>query len=487
MLTCTFTEYILQLRASIKRRKGDDIVLDNQFFDSISFWQHAYEKAQAEQTKLLDTIYELEQRNNTLLAKTSVNSNVEMESQNSKKRKSIGAGPAGDMKDSAESKKRCRGQPQTHRFPATSKSKRVGADQEEVETEREPLIQFNSCYPTNCMLAVSLLRSLYAMQRALQNRRSSSILAIHAVTLCKEAEQELLTAIIVSNGMGNNSNSENARKPSLTTLIKGMELAFNLVHRTLHKITCAKDGTQCKGQVTYYIVCFFESTLTALTQHCAGESKMAASGNLNERAVPGQKASQRTQRDGTQSSNEKQETAQSLSDLLCTMALSLDLARPEEKEIIEGFLFVALNRAGKLLAFFTFSNWFSSPNDCPRPNPPEGLAAITPENLTIENAQLEAKCLFNFLNKVLGRDSEISTLQTELLQPIKERLQKSLLQAVFGDNDPFFKEGLTRPATPPPQSCDWQQLDELEVSEWFVQGLWRLVGWDMLSSLVSEH
>lgn len=42
---------------------------DEKFFDSVSFWQKAYEESQAEQTKLLNNIYELEQHNQRLLAK----------------------------------------------------------------------------------------------------------------------------------------------------------------------------------------------------------------------------------------------------------------------------------------------------------------------------------------------------------------------------------------------------------------------------------
>ena len=39
------------------------------YFDSVSFWQQAYERSEAEQTKLLDRIYDLERRNDSLLAK----------------------------------------------------------------------------------------------------------------------------------------------------------------------------------------------------------------------------------------------------------------------------------------------------------------------------------------------------------------------------------------------------------------------------------
>lgn len=39
------------------------------FFDSVSFWKSAYEKSEAEHAKLLNAMYDLEQRNLSLLAK----------------------------------------------------------------------------------------------------------------------------------------------------------------------------------------------------------------------------------------------------------------------------------------------------------------------------------------------------------------------------------------------------------------------------------
>ena len=69
----TVPEYILQIRSHIAHAKDPHPVsLQSKFFDSVSFWQQAYEKSEAEQSKLLDRIYELEQRNTTLLAKSQI-------------------------------------------------------------------------------------------------------------------------------------------------------------------------------------------------------------------------------------------------------------------------------------------------------------------------------------------------------------------------------------------------------------------------------
>lgn len=66
----TSADHILQIRSFIKNsRTASRPAPDDKFFDSVSFWQQAYEKSEAEQSKLLDRIYELEQRNESLAAK----------------------------------------------------------------------------------------------------------------------------------------------------------------------------------------------------------------------------------------------------------------------------------------------------------------------------------------------------------------------------------------------------------------------------------
>lgn len=65
----TEKEYIFQIRSFIAEAKEPHPVNSDKFFDSVRFWQQAYEKSEAEQSKLLDRIYELEQRNTALVSK----------------------------------------------------------------------------------------------------------------------------------------------------------------------------------------------------------------------------------------------------------------------------------------------------------------------------------------------------------------------------------------------------------------------------------
>lgn len=112
------SEHLLKIRSFIKRRNESDIIADGKFFDSVCFWQKAYEESQEEQTKLLNTIFELEQRNQTLLSKVNKEF-LECESKNrtSAKRKVGGAGltPGG----SEAGKKTSQARPTKHKSEVT--------------------------------------------------------------------------------------------------------------------------------------------------------------------------------------------------------------------------------------------------------------------------------------------------------------------------------------------------------------------------------
>jgi len=323
--------------------------------------------------------------------------------------------------------------------------------------------------------APSLMRPLYALQRALQRRRNASSLAIDAVTLCKAAEYELLSAIrrdIQPTNPAKYAQNEKTKVPSLLAVIRGMEVSFHLVHRSLKSISSAKNGSQSKGQVTYYLVCMFESIMTGLTQHCTA---------MREQRV----------HDQGQIVHLKPDPYKSLVDLLSTMMLSLDQSRQEDQEVMEGFFFVTLDRVGKMLALFVFNNLHLPTNVCPELRPPDGLAAMIQEGVSPQDIQLEAKYLITFLDNILGPESPLtsdrSSMESQFVRKMKNRLQKTLLQAVFGSDDEIFQEGLVRPATPPPQNRDTRHVEQPEFPEWFTQELWRLVGWDLLRSTLPSR
>jgi hypothetical protein len=62
-------DYISKLRKSISGAEDTKPILTDQFFDSVRHWQNAYQNSELEQIKLHNTIFELKQKNEALLAK----------------------------------------------------------------------------------------------------------------------------------------------------------------------------------------------------------------------------------------------------------------------------------------------------------------------------------------------------------------------------------------------------------------------------------
>jgi hypothetical protein len=87
-------DHVLQIRHFIKNSKTAESSYaqdQDKFFDSVLFWQQAYERSEAEQSKLLDRIYDLERRNEALVAKVQGSNTTFDEDQLLSKRKKVAA------------------------------------------------------------------------------------------------------------------------------------------------------------------------------------------------------------------------------------------------------------------------------------------------------------------------------------------------------------------------------------------------------------
>ncbi|KAJ5719393.1 hypothetical protein N7493_007848 [Penicillium malachiteum] len=471
-------DYILEIRRFI--RGNMQIASPGKFFDSVAFWQKAYKDSEAEQTKLLNTIFELEQRTQGLRSKIK-NSQMGLHGDTqSMKRKTS---PSESGKSSVATRKRaqlCDSKIQQKKL----EDKESSDDSDTLENENAP----------------KLMRQIYTVQRALQKKQNHKALTTDAVTLCKLAESEIIGTIIQLTGNDSQPKISQSGQPilkngDLLSVTKAVALAFNLAHNALHKIVGCKDEKTYKGQVVYYLVCLFESTMGSLTQYCTTVSSYAETTStvlqetsnsnkipsLRQRKVNSKKVPTISK---TRSAKTQNDVAQQLVDLLVTMFRSLDTKRNEDQEIIEGMLFTTIDRVGKILALLTFNNHKPPSDICPDLSPPQGLVAMKEEGLTVQSVQLEAKHLIAFLDRVLDSTAlGASQVQLEFFQTMKQRFQKTLLQAVFGTGDPLFKDVLVRPATPPSLSSGGRVSSRQDFSEWFTEELWRLVGWDLLNSV----
>lgn len=492
------TEYIFKIRNFIKSSKKLGMSCPEKFFDSVLFWKSAYEKSEAEHAQLLNTLYDLEQRNSSLLAKTRLNNSwgaTAISSPNKRKH----TGVLEEIGPSKLNSKRARSSLTKKSFCKNPETEQQGV---ELTHEEERSMYFATPTVSQLLIlqATSLMRQIYNMQRALQRRQNGKDLANNAVILCKEAEHSVLDIIqreVRSQFLHIDTEISMMVKPNTSTVLQAVELAFNLAYRALHKIcnTSTRDKSdQGKSQITYYIVCLFESITIALTQYCTAMSKsqieiekssqIRKSTKIQAKRPKADKRARKATR-GDDSAIKEEGIVQELTDLLCNMAMLLDPVKEEDRKVMEGFLFVVLDRVGKMLALYVFNDTQPPYENCPTLKLPNGLESMRQEDLSMNIGQCEAGYLIKLL-KVFFADERSSTTQmsvtrTQFISGMRNKLQKTLLQAVFGIDEPLFQEGLKRPATPPPQDCDSEMHDKIAFSEWFTQELWMLVGWDMLA------
>ncbi|CAG8256286.1 unnamed protein product [Penicillium salamii] len=445
-------DYISEIRLFIKRSRelGHDGSLDK-FFDSVSFWQQAYEESEARQSKLHDQVHDLQQKIDDLVGKLRAKDADGTEASQINKRKVPPPRTGKDTESPNPTTKRAK-------IPGSLSQRHLWMNDDESGDEN----------------ALCTSRQLYTLQRALQRRSTSDSslgnLATAAVILCKSAEQQLISAVQRESTPIQQSSTQpkpdKSNAPDTDTVLNGVILAFHLAHKALKKLAANAQSRQHQAQITYYLVGLFESCMTALTLHCTSIStQVEQKKEKNARCT-------------------ESELASHLADVLYNMALALDLTHTEDQDIMEGFLFLVLRRMGKMLALHVFHDIRLPMSVCPGMTYPEGLEAMTDEGLMPTQAQIETRYLIRTLSRILDIESDSSpkaVASRQFIENVKDRLQKTLLQAVFGPDDHMFREILLRPQTPPPLNSS--PVEQEKFGDWLTQELWRLVGWDVLKSM----
>ena len=317
-------------------------------------------------------------------------------------------------------------------------------------------------------------------------------IALKAVLVCKMAERGLLNVVRVDLHLNQPGTSLENRQPSFIAVKNAVELAFRAVLRVLHKfpvsMVTVEGPCRPQRQVIYYLVCLFESTMTALFEYSlvtAEEKKEAVE------STPGAEQQQNEVGPSRVSTGTQHEMAHGLVDLLCNMVISLNKKTESDRPVIEGVLFLIINRLGELLGYFTFDGKKASTNpnaDVPRPM----VHTAVREKMQVidaEAAQMEAKYLVFLLKRWLKEKPRSPFTHWnkwpgdgsyELDMGIKHEMMKTLLQAIFGKGEPLFQGGLKRVATPEPDDYEEPPEQREEFSQWFIGELWALIGWDIL-------
>ncbi|KAI2951693.1 hypothetical protein CBS147321_1105 [Aspergillus niger] len=466
----------------------------DKFFDSVSFWQQAYERSEAEQSKLLDRIYELEQRNESLHARLQGGDIAGAENdQGTLKRKATAKAAASGS--GATTRKRAK----TQIFSRT--------DASVLNNSHSAGLGGGVADPPGLseQFTAPFMRQLFALQKVLQKRPNSSSIASAAVELCATATKNVLDAIeqpAVSRST--KKTIPQPKRPDILAVLNSTESAFRILIQTFKKLSASGQQMRDAGQVTYHIVRLYEVIIEALSRHCRirTEQKLRESQISIKPSRQRQKAEAKRPKtghaDNAQSyGGERDEIATQMSLLLGRMALSLEIDCVAKQNVLEGFVFVLLSRVGKLVSLFVFHDLRSQPDlqmDDAKFPLPRGLDGIGMDEITLPAAAMEAKSLIWPLERILLLLEDAPSMSSEpshactnkqLAAKLKQKLQTTLLHSVFGA-DSLWQDTLQNPVQPDERDLErlrtYSQVPEQSVPDWFVQEVWRLIGWKMLAA-----
>ncbi|OAX84674.1 hypothetical protein ACJ72_00966 [Emergomyces africanus] len=493
----TLKDHILEVRRHIYNGKTNHAPeLPHKHLDSITFWREAYEKSESAQSKLLDKIYELEQRNAALLLKGrkdgAYGTNTPM-----LKRKANGDG---DSTALTHSQKRAN----------TTKNGRLN-------TSRYQGNDFLSGTPDELGFSESVttpfLRHFHALQKQLQKKIDSEALVCLSVGLCEAVDRAIRLGIGERSDKLSSSQKQKIlqpRDPDLQQILRGIRPSYLPLLQTLNKLSDDDSTSSGIGVVTYHIIQLFQRTLGHLHQYV----RLRAKEKIALEKPAGKKVKQRPKVKGTKTptvpSNQLPMDEEVILDLfahfIASMILSLNPVRPEENSLLEGFLFALLEHVGKTLCLFVFKELYSNPGlrlnsaKLPLPGNFEKESPARGEMAVAQRAaEREAKHLIWILERATAFTDQFEPQSDQtnddlsssgspplgILQRARTKLQNTLLKGIFGENGQEFKDSLKIPEKPAyslPEVISDRSYAALEIdpAEWFTQEVWRLVGWDVL-------
>ena len=189
-----------------------------------------------------------------------------------------------------------------------------------------------------------------------------------------------------------------------------------------------------------------------------------------------------------QPSSEAQPIKTRLGRLFITMTSQLDTKLSIHKSILEGILYLLLDRVGALLRTILFDEDEASPrNQLGNKRPQPDFDTEAPVLIWIlERLMALLECSFVDMR---GRRPVTRHMATEksgpyLTSKMKARLQNTLLQAIFQDDNANFQDRFLPPAVPSVElGSQPEAAASVDVKVWFRQEVFRIVGREVLSRL----
>ncbi|KAK2836946.1 hypothetical protein FQN49_006563 [Arthroderma sp. PD_2] len=484
-------EHIQKLRdyiATGKRTRLETIGQENHL-DSTAFWREAYEKSEAAQSKLLDKIYELEQRNETRVLRGGWDSAFDVT-------------PLEHNKTMASPKRPPSSRP-SKRAKTMSIESQIGAQPNSRNWLEHNFgnFQFYGGSTTH------LMRNFHTLQTLLRKKTNPEAIADTVVAVCSRLEAVLLSAV----------RDETTQRPSvkrgkgpmqspLQQISQILAWIYPAILQGLTRTSSIREANASAGLMVYRITKLFQLIMQqsyhyALKKADPGHSDERTSARARQRSKT--KATRQKKKPPIKPPPGTESILACFAHMTSIMFVSMDPGKPEHKGLLEGLTFVILEHIGMVLGITIFKD-LSSDAESATVNPKLCLPAcltttdssirtLTPE-IAEAAAAWNSKHLVWLLEKaMLYMDKHQKTTEqasisvdkassSNILAGARAKLQRTLLKGVFGADDVSFGDSLNFPSeiasntnrsepSIDPQECP---------GEWFTQEVWTLLGWESL-------
>ncbi|KAK2804232.1 hypothetical protein FQN51_002321 [Onygenales sp. PD_10] len=509
-------DHILQTRQHIHNGGNQHSnTTEDKHLDSITFWREAYEKSESAQSKLQDRIYELEQRNEALTlrgeGKNSAGTNP------STKRKSDGDLPTTVSRSQKRSKTSKTGRSATSmpQMKDLLDGMPVELGFKESCTSLSLPIAICTRYTDITKATAPFLRHFHGLQKQLHKKTDPDALVSISVGFCEAADMSIRTALHSKADSSIRATTLQSLAPDIRQTLRGLTQSCPVILRALNKLSDNDQKCSGIGVITYHLVKFFQRALDHLHQYAVSKVKAKAAQEKGSNKKSKQRSRTKTTKTSAPNSTgndteEEEGTLKAFSHLIATMILSLNPIRPEENNLLEGFLYAVLEHVGKTLCLFVFKELHSNPalrlnsEKLPMPGNFNELNLCADKiDIAQRAAGLEARHLVWILERAIAFTDQFEkppAIPTSgdwgpaasnksppgILESVKVKLQNTLLKGIFGEEGREFNNSLKLPEMPSYSVADgdlsrWSYADaETDPSEWFTQEIWRLVGWDVL-------
>lgn len=311
-----------------------------------------------------------------------------------------------------------------------------------------------------------------------------------------------------------NPQSTQAKTPVKTTVVdydvldfaKILESAFSSLYLAMSKTRTVKSLEGHFDVLIVSLVGLFHTTLLEFDGWFIKQAQESAD-SAKRGTRPRTKKSRATKTRNAAWYKAHEDTVQLMAKLLQFMIRSLDLERETPNELLEGYCCVLLDRIGQCLSLQVFAQDIAMIPIRAHPSLAQPRTFQSHHTIDIRMRQQAARqqgsllirLLEDLLNLVTLRQSSMSINSPALFGIHKERslsqqmftdrvklkLQNTLMQAVFGEDDEAFCDSLKKfEATIPPIKS--LPLDDdtthQDSSEWFAEEVWRMLGWDNLKN-----